>query len=33
LEEAVADLPGTPILEAILRQLGGSPEEDALRRT
>jgi hypothetical protein len=33
LEEAVADLPGTPILEAILRQLGGSPEEDALRQT
>jgi hypothetical protein len=33
LEEAVADLPGTPILEAILRQLGGSPEEDVLRQT
>ncbi|HET9752508.1 MAG TPA: hypothetical protein VFP52_06085 [Myxococcales bacterium] len=33
LEEAIADLPGAPVLESILHQLGGSgDDEDALRQ-
>jgi len=33
MEEALSELPGAPVLQSILRQLGGSVDGDASRQS